>query len=121
MRVFVTWLVALGMIVSPAIAGTDKPGDDKDTTPKNGAASATAEKDKTADATANTAKPNAAAATPSSLETEIQQLRDLIEISNQTAASAERTTERTAAQDAVAGKRSQLPALAILPTLTPPQ
>ncbi len=79
MRVFVTWLVALGMIVSPAMAGTDKPGDDKDTTPKNGAASATAEKDKTADATATTAKPNAAAATPSSLETEIQQLRDLIE------------------------------------------
>ena len=79
MRVFVTWLVALGMIVSPAMAGTDRPGDDKDTTPKNGAASATAEKDKTADATATTAKPNAAAATPSSLETEIQQLRDLIE------------------------------------------
>src|SRR3984957_15736208 len=78
MRVFVTWLVALGMIVSPAMAGTG-PGDDKDTTSKNGAASATADKDKTADATANTAKPNAAAATPSSLETEIQQLRDLIE------------------------------------------
>jgi hypothetical protein len=77
MRVFVTWLLALGMIVSPAMAGTDRPGDD--TTPKNGAASATADKDKTADATANTAKPNAAAATPSSLETEIQQLRDLIE------------------------------------------
>jgi hypothetical protein len=79
MRVFVTWLVALGMIVSPAMAGTDRPGDDKDTTPKNGAASATADKDKTADATATTAKPSAAAATPSSLETEIQQLRDLIE------------------------------------------
>src|SRR6202162_5742184 len=78
MRVFVTWLLALGMIVSPAMAGTDRPGDDKDTTPKNGAASAAADKDKTADATANTAKPNAAA-TPSSLETEIQQLRDLIE------------------------------------------
>src|SRR3984957_16301608 len=78
MRVFVTWLLALGMIVSPAMAGTG-PGDDKDTTPKNGAASATADKDKTADATATTAKPNAAAATPSSLETEIQQLRDLIE------------------------------------------
>jgi len=64
------------MIVSPAMAGTDRPGDDKD--PKNGAASTSADKDKTADATANTAKPNAAA-TPSSLETEIQQLRDLIE------------------------------------------
>src|ERR1700732_1863552 len=78
MRVFVTWLLALGMIVSPAMAGTDRPGDDKDRAPKNGAASATADKDKTADATANTAKPNAAA-TPSSLETEIQQLRELIE------------------------------------------
>ncbi len=32
MRVFVTWLLALGMIVSPAMAGTDKPGDGKDTT-----------------------------------------------------------------------------------------
>src|ERR1700733_9004537 len=76
MRVFLTWLLALGMIVSPAMAGTDRPGDDK--VPKNGAASTIADKDKTADATANTAKPNAAA-TPSSLETEIQQLRDLIE------------------------------------------
>src|SRR5580704_9522278 len=76
MRLFVTWLLALGMMVSPAMAGTDRPGDDKD--PKNGAASTSADKDKTADATANTAKPNAAA-TPSSLETEIQQLRDLIE------------------------------------------
>jgi hypothetical protein len=82
MRVFVTWLLAFGLIVSPAMAGTDKPGDGKDTTPKATDTSATTVKDKTADATANTAntsKTNAASATPSSLENEIQQLRELIE------------------------------------------
>src|ERR1700683_357421 len=84
MRVFVTWLVALGMIVSPAMAGTDKPGDGKDTTTSKAAdTSATTAKDNPAtDATANTAnssKTNATAAAPSSLENEIQQLRELIE------------------------------------------
>jgi hypothetical protein len=83
MRVFVTWLLALGMIVSPAMAGTDKPGDGKDTTTSKATdTSATTVKDKTADATANAAnssKTNAAPATPSSLENEIQQLRELIE------------------------------------------
>ncbi len=83
MRVFVTWLLALGLIVSPAMAGTDKPGDGKDTTTSKATdTSATTAKDKTADATANTAntsKTNATPATPSSLENEIQQLRELIE------------------------------------------
>ncbi len=81
MRVFVTWLLALGMIVSPAMAGTDRPGDGKDTTSKAGNSSATTEKDKTADTTSNAANASKtnAAATPSSLENEIQQLRELIE------------------------------------------
>jgi hypothetical protein len=83
MRVFVTWLLALGLIVSPTMAGTDKPGDGKDTTTSKAAdTSATTAKDKTADATANTAnssKTNATPAAPSSLENEIQQLRELIE------------------------------------------
>jgi hypothetical protein len=83
MRVFVTWLLALGMIVSPAMAGTDKPGDGKDTTTSKATdTSATTVKDKTADATAsaaNSSKTNATPAAPSSLENEIQQLRELIE------------------------------------------
>ena len=107
MRVFVTWLVALGMIVSPAMAGTDRPGDDKDTTPKNGAASATAEKDKTADATANHRKAKRGSGNAFQLgdrdSTTSRSHRDSIQV----APSAERTTERTAAQDAVAGKRSK--------------
>ncbi len=83
MRVFVTWLLALGLIVSPTMAGTDKPGDGKDTTTSKATdTSATTVKDKTADATANAAnssKTNATPAAPSSLENEIQQLRELIE------------------------------------------
>jgi hypothetical protein len=83
MRAFVAWILALGLIVSPAMAGTDKPGDGKDTTTsKANDASATTAKDKTPDATANAAnasKTNATPAAPSSLENEIQQLRELIE------------------------------------------
>src|SRR6202162_2361899 len=78
MRVFITWLLALGLIVTPAIAGTDGAGDGKDTTASK-TNDATAAKDKPADAAASTSKTNAPAATPASLETEIQQLRDLIE------------------------------------------
>jgi hypothetical protein len=78
MRVFITWLLALGLIVTPAMAGTDGAGDGKDTTASK-TNDATAAKDKPADAAASTSKTNAPAATPASLETEIQQLRDLIE------------------------------------------
>ena len=35
MRIFVTWLLAFGMIVSPAMAGTDGAGDAKNTTASN--------------------------------------------------------------------------------------
>jgi hypothetical protein len=83
MRVFVAWLLALGLIVSPTMAGTDEPGDGKDTTTSKAAdTAATTAKDKTADATANSAnssKTNTTPAAPSSLENEIQQLRELIE------------------------------------------
>jgi hypothetical protein len=79
MRVFLTWLLAFGMIVSPALAGTDGAGDGKNT-PSNATNTTTAaEKDKTGDSTAPVAKTEASKAAPSSLESEVQQLRDLIE------------------------------------------
>ena len=67
MRVFVTWLLAMGLAVSPALAGDDTK---KDTT-KDTAKTATS--NSTPDSTA------AAAATPNpALEAELQQMRDLL-------------------------------------------
>jgi len=78
MRVLVTWLLTLGLIVSPALAGTG-PGDGKDTaTTKTGDTSTATTKDKKADASTD-AKAEAAKPTPSTLENELQQLRDLLE------------------------------------------
>ncbi len=75
MRVLVTWLLTLGLAVSPAFAGTG-PGDEKDTTTKTSDTSTAAAKK--ADAS-TTAKSEAVKATPSTLENELQQLRDLLE------------------------------------------
>jgi hypothetical protein len=83
MRVFLTWLLALGMIVSPAMAGTDGAGDAKNTpastTTNTTNTTTNAEKDKAGDSTASASKTDAPKAAPSSLEIELQQLRDLIE------------------------------------------
>jgi hypothetical protein len=79
MRVFLTWLLAFGMIVSPALAGTDGAGDGKNTPSNTTNTTTAAEKDKTGDSAAPVAKTDASKAAPSSLESEVQQLRDLIE------------------------------------------
>jgi hypothetical protein len=81
MRVFLTWLLAFGMIVSPALAGTGT-GDAKNTpsnTTNSTNTTTAAEKDKSGDSTAPVAKTDAPKPAPSSLESEVQQLRDLIE------------------------------------------
>jgi hypothetical protein len=74
MRVLVTWLLTLGLVVSPALAGTG-PGDDKDTTKTSDTSAAATKK---TDAS-NTAKSDAAKAASSTLENELQQLRELLE------------------------------------------
>src|ERR1700684_2061335 len=80
MRIFVTWLLAFGMIVSPAMAGTDGAGDTKNTTASSTTNTTTAaDKDKAGDSAAPAAKTDAAKPAPASLESELQQLRDLIE------------------------------------------
>jgi hypothetical protein len=81
MRIFVTWLLALGMIVAPAMAGTDGAGDDKKATTNttNTSATTTADKDKPADSTAAASKTDAPKTASSSLEGELQQLRELLE------------------------------------------
>jgi hypothetical protein len=80
MRVFLTWLLAFGMIVSPALAGTDGAGDAKNTAASTTTTTTTnAEKDKPGESTASASKTDAPKAAPSSLEIELQQLRDLIE------------------------------------------
>src|ERR1700734_3702494 len=80
MRVFLTWLLALGLVVSPAMAGTDGAGDAKNTTASNtNTTTTTPDATKTGEAKATAAKTEPAKAAPSSLESELQQLRDLIE------------------------------------------
>jgi hypothetical protein len=80
MRFFLTWLLAIGMILSPAMAGTDGAGDAKNTTASTTTNTTTAaEKDKTPDSTAPASKTEAAKPAASSVESELQQLRDLIE------------------------------------------
>ncbi len=109
MRIFVTWLLAFGMIVSPAMAGTDGAGDAKNTTASNTTNTTTAaDKDKAGDTTAPASKHRCGkagtcepgkrtSATPGSHRGSIQ-----------AAASAKRATEGTAAENASAGERSQL-------------
>src|SRR5271156_6042199 len=83
MRIFVTWLLAFGMIVSPTMAGTDGAGDAKNTTASTTTnttnTTTAAEKGKTGDSAATASKTEAAKPAASSVEGELQQLRDLIE------------------------------------------
>src|SRR5580704_8022368 len=72
MRAFATWLLALGLVASPAMAGTGS-GDKDSTTAKP------ADDTKSAPKTDSTDKPAATTAVPANLESELQQLRELIE------------------------------------------
>jgi hypothetical protein len=81
MRAFVAYLLALGLVAMPALAA---PGDkDKDNTAAKSSSTDASDKDTSAkasksDATSDPATPGKTAAS-SSLETELQQLRDLLE------------------------------------------
>jgi hypothetical protein len=71
MRALATLLVALSLVASPAMAGTGSDDKDKDTTAAKPAGDASAAK--------STEKAAATAAAPSSLESELQQMRELLE------------------------------------------
>ena len=74
MRAFATMLLALGLAASPAMAGTGSGDKDKDTTPAK-----KADDTKSTPASNSSDKPATPAAMPAGLETELQQLRELIE------------------------------------------
>jgi hypothetical protein len=76
MRVLVAWILALGLVASPALAGNGGAGDGKDGDKKNSAA---VNKDTSGSASADTKADPAAKPAPAGLENEVQQLRDLIE------------------------------------------
>ena len=78
MRALVTCIMALGLAAMPATAGTRGAGDD--TTPAPKTADAAATKTKTADKTAAPSKTDTTTKSEAStLESELQQLRDLLE------------------------------------------
>jgi hypothetical protein len=94
MRAFVAYLLALGLVAAPAMAAPRAAGDkDKDNTAAKSSSTAASDnstatdrdKDKDASATASKSESKSEPATPgktaasSSLETELQQLRDLLE------------------------------------------
>ncbi len=90
MRALVAYLLALGLVVMPAMAATGSAGDKDNTAAKSGSTaasdnSAASDKDKDASATASKSESKSDPATPgktaasSSLESELQQLRDLLE------------------------------------------
>lgn len=80
MRVLAAWIVALGLAVSPALAGTGGAGDGRHTTAAkpndNSAAGETAE-------SSPAAPPKTAAPANPSMENQLQQLRDLLEAQSQ--------------------------------------
>jgi hypothetical protein len=84
MRAFVAYLLALGLVAMPAMAAPGATGDkDKDNTAAKSSSTDASDKDTSAkasksDATSDPATPGKTAAS-SSLETELQQLRDLLE------------------------------------------
>src|SRR5271163_2374920 len=90
MRAFVTYLLALGLVAAPAMAATGAAGDkDKDNTAAKSGSTAASDNstatDKDASANASKSESKSDPATPgktaasSSLESELQQLRDLLE------------------------------------------
>jgi hypothetical protein len=74
MRVLAAWIVALGLAVSPALAGTGGAGDGKDTT-----AAKTSDNTPPAGAAESLSAAKPAAPASPSLENQLQQLRDLLE------------------------------------------
>ncbi len=90
MRALVAYLLAVGLVVMPAMAATGSAGDKDSTAAKSSSAAASdnstaTDKDKDASATASKSESKSDPATPgktaasSSLESELQQLRDLLE------------------------------------------
>jgi hypothetical protein len=84
MRAFVAYLLALGLVVTPAMAGTGSGGDKDNTASKAGSTTAADNStagDKDASATASKAAPETPGKTAatSSLESELQQVRELLE------------------------------------------
>lgn len=76
MRVLAAWVLALGLAVSPAVAGTGGAGDGKDTAAAKASDSSTAKEN--GESTPPTSAKPAAPATPS-MENQVQQLRDLLD------------------------------------------
>jgi hypothetical protein len=76
MRVLAAWILAFGLAVSPALAGTGGAGDGKDATPAKASDNSAA--GETAGNSSAAATKTAAPASPS-LENQLQQLRDLLE------------------------------------------
>lgn len=82
MRATLSWLLAAGLAVAPAIARAAGPGDGKDESKAAKASDATAEKDKTANANgAAKSDSNSSAPKPgtTAFENELQQMRELLE------------------------------------------
>jgi TolA-binding protein len=90
MRALVAYLLALGLVVMPAMAATGSAGDKDNTAAKSSGTAASdnstaTDKDKDASSTASKSESKSDPATPgktaasSSLESELQQLRDLLE------------------------------------------
>ncbi|MFY9804955.1 MAG: hypothetical protein WA211_06210 [Candidatus Acidiferrales bacterium] len=88
MRAFAAYLLALGLVATPVMAGTNSPGDKDSTAAKTSTATAGSDKttdkpaDTTADTSAKAATANTAAApkpATTGMENELQQLRELIE------------------------------------------
>ena len=80
MRVLAAWILALGLVAPPVMAGMEKPGDDTSTATKAKADRDAAAK-KTGNAAAAASKPDAPTKTESaSMEAELEQLRDLLEM-----------------------------------------
>jgi hypothetical protein len=77
MRALAAWILALGLIASPAMAGTGGAGD-KESRPAANATSTLSAAAQPTNAPALTAKP-AAKPAEANVETELQQLRDLLE------------------------------------------
>lgn len=81
MRALAVWMLALGLVAAPAMAGTGGAGSDGSSGAKSDTDKDAAAKAKPSDAPAATAKPDSPSKTESpSMEVELQQLRDLLEM-----------------------------------------
>ena len=129
MRAFAAYLLALGLVVSPAMAAAGPAGDkDKDNSTAAKTSSTAASDDKTAgsnDASATASKPNPEApgktAASSTLESELQQLRELLETqSRQIQIQNEQMREQQERMEAMEAELKVATTPPILPTLPLP-